>query len=45
MADELFAKYIAKRPVDEILAFKDDFNENLNPVSDDSNTVGNTVQC
>ncbi|CAB3987174.1 transcription termination factor 3, mitochondrial [Paramuricea clavata] len=44
-ADELFAKYIAKRPVDEILAFKDDFYENLNPVSDDSNIVGNTVQC
>jgi hypothetical protein len=29
MPDKQFAQYIAKRPLDEILAFKDDFYENL----------------
>ena len=45
VTDELFAKYIAKRPVDEILAFKEDFYENLNPVSDNSTATSQTVTC
>ncbi len=43
MTDEMFAKYIAKRPIDEILEFKEDFYENLNSANDDSNAVSNTV--
>jgi hypothetical protein len=43
VTDEMFAKYIAKRPIDEILEFKEDFYENLNSANDDSNAVSNTV--
>ena len=44
VTDEHFAKYIAKRPVDEILAFKEDFYDNLNSANEDQNGVSNTVQ-
>ncbi|XP_028415878.1 uncharacterized protein LOC114539448 [Dendronephthya gigantea] len=45
VTDELFAKYVAKRPVNEILEFKDRFYENLNSISDNSDTVNTTIPC
>ena len=45
VTDELFAKYVAKRPVDEILEFKDNFYENLNSISDNSDTTNSKIPC